>query len=450
MSGAERGERARLRVLFWLWAPIAFLLFSHSVDASLAGTRSEDAESGAVREARSGSGTRILTLDAETAFTLFGGDRCKEADLVPGFSSGALGTTGDLLLGESRLAFFVYDRAPGFQSGVQAFFENPQRGPPVWTPDLHQGEFVAEPKTRIGGFRLELEDLIKGEWPLSLGLCRGYEVEGWGLAEEERPDPWGLASVPMRQRKGGRGENALVADLLAQGWIIFWCGSKGAVAHPVTGHGPDVFAFHPEMDALAFFDDKNWEKDLVSRVNNLENLEKSKFMDRARDAVLDSELPAATRNRLWNRLNVSSYVPGVTQYKKLVSGAASEAEVERVGPRLKSAGVEFFDVSRKGRVLYGSKVKRMLKRVPYVRFAVILASFLASDDKAEAAFEAADPTGFLGDERLVTTEQEQLGIILDIQRAEQDGSKKRLNVMTEEEWRELVGEHVKVQGRSIK
>ncbi|MCK6685903.1 MAG: hypothetical protein L6R30_26205, partial [Thermoanaerobaculia bacterium] len=51
---------------------------------------------------------------------------------------------------------------------------------------------VAEPKTRIGGFGLNLEDLIGDECPLTLGLRRGYAVEGWGIAEEERPDPWGL------------------------------------------------------------------------------------------------------------------------------------------------------------------------------------------------------------------------------------------------------------------
>ncbi|MCC6130260.1 MAG: DUF2380 domain-containing protein, partial [Acidobacteria bacterium] len=52
--------------------------------------------------------------------------------------------------------------------------------------------FVADLKTRIGGFRLNPEDFIGGERHLSLGLHRGYEVGRVGLPEDEPTDPWGL------------------------------------------------------------------------------------------------------------------------------------------------------------------------------------------------------------------------------------------------------------------
>ncbi len=168
----------------WLTSP---------AEGSLPRTGFQDANPAALAGAGAVDSGRFLTAGLETPFSLITVEELEKALACnPAPEAGGLNLVEGSLLEPPELTSRACEASFSLYLEPVDFGLNPQRGPPLEIPDLHQGWFVADPKTRIGGFGLELEDLTRGECSLSLGLRRGYEVEGWGLAEEERPDPLGL------------------------------------------------------------------------------------------------------------------------------------------------------------------------------------------------------------------------------------------------------------------
>ncbi len=195
-SAGSRWRRESTSLLLFC-ALLAVAWLTSPAEGSLPRAGFHDANPAALAGAAAVDSGRFLTAGLETPFSLITVEELEEVlTRNPASEASGLNLVEGLLLEPPELTSRACEARLSLHLEPVDFGLNPQRGPPLEIPDLHQGEFVAEPKTRIGGFRLELEDLTRSECPLSLGLRRGYGAEGWGLAEEERPDPLGLQGAP--------------------------------------------------------------------------------------------------------------------------------------------------------------------------------------------------------------------------------------------------------------
>jgi len=189
-AGSRRSRGTSPLLLFFVLLAVAWL--TSPAEGSLPRTGFQDANPAALAGAEVVDGGQRLA-GIETPFSLITVEELQEAlARNPAPEAGGLNLVESSLLEPPELTSRACAARFSLHMEAVDFGLNPQRGPPFEIPDLHQGEFVADPRTRIGGFGLELEDLIKGECPLSPGSRRGYGVDRWGIAEEERPDPWGL------------------------------------------------------------------------------------------------------------------------------------------------------------------------------------------------------------------------------------------------------------------
>ncbi|MCC6130683.1 MAG: hypothetical protein IT186_12215 [Acidobacteria bacterium] len=193
-AGSRRRKESTPLLLFS--ALLAVAVFASPAEGSLPRAGLQDANPAALAGAEAVDSGQLLAAGLETPFSLI---TVEELEGVltrnPEPEADVLNLVEGSRLDPPELVSRACDGNFSLHLEPVDFGLNPLRGPPLEIPELHQGWFVADPKTRIGGFRLELEDLIEGECSLSLGLRRGYEVEGWGIAEEERPDPWGLVTL---------------------------------------------------------------------------------------------------------------------------------------------------------------------------------------------------------------------------------------------------------------
>ncbi len=214
-AGSRRKRESTLLLL--CSALLAVAAFASPAAGSLPRSGLHGANPVALAGAEAVDSGQLLAAGLETPFSLITADElekalvCNPPTSTPRPEASGLNLVEGLLLEPPGLASRACEASFSLHLEPLAFGLNSQRGPPLEIPDLHQGEFVADPRTRIGGFGLELEDLIKGECPLSPGLRRGYEVEGWGIAEEERPDPLGLIS-PEAMKARQKAFTQLVAE----------------------------------------------------------------------------------------------------------------------------------------------------------------------------------------------------------------------------------------------
>jgi hypothetical protein len=174
---------------------LASALVPLTAEASLPRTSLAATNAAALAGAEAVDSGQLLAAGLETPFTLLAGDELEKAlTCNPTPSVESLTSAEGARLEPPQLTSRACDADFTLHLEPVDFGLNQQRGPPFEIPDLHQGWLVADSKTRIGGFRLELEDFIGGERHLSLDLHRGYEVERLGFTEGEPTDPWGLSS----------------------------------------------------------------------------------------------------------------------------------------------------------------------------------------------------------------------------------------------------------------
>ncbi|MCK6681265.1 MAG: hypothetical protein L6R30_02470 [Thermoanaerobaculia bacterium] len=193
---ARSRRKRNLSPLLLLSALLAAAVITSPAEGSLPRAGLQEANPAALAGAKAVESGRLLAAGLETPFTLITADELEgvlACDPVP--EAGGLNLGEDPSLEPPQLTSRACAASFSLHLEPVDFELNPQRGPPLEIPDLHQGWFVADSKTRIGGFRLELEDLIGGERSLTLELHWGYEVGRVGLTEDEPPDPWGLVTA---------------------------------------------------------------------------------------------------------------------------------------------------------------------------------------------------------------------------------------------------------------
>jgi len=188
-----RSTRKRNPPLLLLSAFLAAAALALPAEASLPRADANTANTAALAGAEAVDSSPLIAAGLEKPFSLPVGDELEKAQTChPAPSLESLSSAEGAPLEPPQLASRACATSFSLHLEPVDFGLNPQRGPPLEIPDLHQGWFVADSKTRIGGFRLELEDLIGGERSLTLELHWGYEVGRVGLTEDEPPDPWGL------------------------------------------------------------------------------------------------------------------------------------------------------------------------------------------------------------------------------------------------------------------
>ena len=157
---------------------------------------------------------------------------------------------------------------------------------------------------------------------------------------DSRYDPWGLINQSSLTKEGEKRAVELLRD---QGWKIFW----GGDSHRWNGPGADIFAYRPASDELAFFgsegelafvDDKNTlRKSIGTRRASALTKNMGSSLETAREALVESNMPAEMKSDLLERLRTG-------KFKKYVTGAAERSRVERVTEELAKEGVEFLDL----------------------------------------------------------------------------------------------------------
>ena len=197
----------------------------------------------------------------------------------------------------------------------------------------------------------------------------------------------------LQRDKALAGEGALVRKLRAQGWHIFW----GGDSHRWNAPGPDVFAYNPVTEQLAFFDDKNINRRTVRTVTSLtSNFETGPARRDARRLIRESNLADETKVSLLERIE-----EGSSGFKRFVTSAAEEGRARRVSSRLKDLGVEFLELDKPAE----SKVLGRLT------LGLALLGVVMSDDPGRALGEAFDPLGMAGYGNIMGEEAEQRAIL---------------------------------------